>query len=234
MASQLETAQQIWHYFTSRGWTPEAVAGLLGNMQSESGIIADRWESDKVGDLARGYGLVQWTPATKYIDWAKQNGLVYQEVISQCKRLEYEVENNIQWFYNPQRPDIKLITFKEFTQLTNVEDAADCFSALHEHPEYPNQPNRKTQARYWFEQLKNTTIIKKGEIEMKLFYSVDGKGPLMYFDGLKVRGLAHQDEQNILNDIYKANNGKDLPTMNFSSKAPYYARLLAVTNRTPV
>lgn len=69
-------------------------------MQSESGIIADRWESDIVGNMNGGYGLVQWTPASKYINWAQSNGLVYQNVISQCNRLEWEVTNNEQ-FYNP-------------------------------------------------------------------------------------------------------------------------------------
>lgn len=63
-------------------------------MQSESGIIADRWESDRVGNMNGGYGLVQWTPATKYIDWAKSKGLAYQDVFSQCKRIEWEVANN--------------------------------------------------------------------------------------------------------------------------------------------
>lgn len=42
---QRETAKQILDYLTSNGWTQQSVAGLLGNMQSESGIIADRWES---------------------------------------------------------------------------------------------------------------------------------------------------------------------------------------------
>lgn len=39
---QFETAKTIWDYLVSQGWSKTAVAGLLGNMQSESGIIADR------------------------------------------------------------------------------------------------------------------------------------------------------------------------------------------------
>lgn len=72
---QFETAKTIWDYLVSQGWSKTAVAGLLGNMQSESGIIADRWESDIVGNMSGGYGLVQWTPASKYINWANANGL---------------------------------------------------------------------------------------------------------------------------------------------------------------
>ncbi len=150
MATQLETAKQIWSYLTGKGWTQESVAALLGNMQSESGIIADRWESDNVGNLSGGYGLVQWTPATKYIDWAKANGLTYQEVSSQCKRLEWEVANG-QQFYHPS------MTFAQFTKSTQTPEAlADIFIRYYERPANPNQPARQTQARYWYNQFHDT------------------------------------------------------------------------------
>ena len=43
-------------------------------MRSTSGIIAERWESDRDANMYGVYGLAQWTPATKYIDWAKSKG----------------------------------------------------------------------------------------------------------------------------------------------------------------
>lgn len=150
---QKETAQQIWNYLTSKGWSKESVAATLGNMQSESGIIADRWESDRVGNMSGGYGLVQWTPATKYINWARANNLVYQDVISQCKRLEWEVANN-QQFYHPS------MTFRQFTQSKqSPEFLADIFIRYYERPYNPNQPLRQTQARYWYNLLKNTGSV---------------------------------------------------------------------------
>ncbi|WP_223804579.1 phage tail tip lysozyme [Lactococcus protaetiae] len=150
---QQETAKQIWDYLTSRGWSKQSVAALLGNMQSESGIIPDRWESDIVGNMNGGYGLVQWTPATKYIDWAKSNGLVYQDVISQCKRLEWEVANS-QQFYHPT------MTFAQFTKSTqSPEELADIFIRYYERPLNPNQPVRGTQARYWYNLFQNTTGV---------------------------------------------------------------------------
>ncbi|EPI03671.1 hypothetical protein D920_00292, partial [Enterococcus faecalis 13-SD-W-01] len=54
---QLETAKTIWKYLIGQGWSKNAVAALLGNMQSESSIIADRWQNDIVGNMAGGYGL---------------------------------------------------------------------------------------------------------------------------------------------------------------------------------
>lgn len=200
MPSQQETAQQIWNYLTSKGWTKEAVAALLGNAQSESGIIADRWESDIVGNMSGGYGLVQWTPASKYIDWAKSNGLVYQDIISQCKRLEWEVANG-QQFYSPN------MTFAQFTKSTqSPEVLADIFIRYYERPYNPNQPARQTQARYWYNLLKNTgtTISKptlKEDEDMTEFAILYGTG-VYYVCGTTMRPLTTGTEWSVLQAVY--------------------------------
>ena len=230
MATQQQTAEQIWKYLTSKGWTKEAVAATLGNMQSESGIIADRWESDIIGNMSGGYGLVQWTPATKYIDWANSNGLVYQDVISQCKRLEWEVANE-QQFYHPN------MTFKQFTQSTqSPEVLADIFIRYYERPLNPNQPTRQTQARYWYDLLKNISgttppeKIDKGEITMQCIYKKPmGTGVGMYyFNGVDTVHIDNNDTAVILRKIYKENNGKDMPEYTWTIKEPWYARLESV------
>lgn len=224
MATQLETATQIWTYLVIRGWTQESVAAVLGNMQSESGIIADRWESDNVGNMSGGYGLVQWTPATKYIDWAKQNGLVYQDVISQCKRIEWEVENNVQ-FAHPS------MSFRAFTQSTQTPEVlADIFIRYYERPLNPNQPARQTQARYWYNKLKNQITTQKGETTMQCFFKPDGENTVYYFDGKGLTGIVNPDEKNILNTIYKENNGKDMPYISRSDA--WFTRLKDVSKRT--
>lgn len=223
---QKETAKQVWDYLTSCGWTKEAVAALLGNMQSESGIIADRWESDIIGNVYGGYGLVQWTPASKYINWAKSNGLRYQDVISQCKRLEWEVANN-QQFYHPS------MSFKQFTQSKqSPESLADIFIRYYERPANPNQPARQTQARHWynlFKGMSNTT--KKGEMTMQCIYTKPRKGnpkagDIYYFNGVYTVHIGHPDTVTLLKKIYKDNNGKEMPDYNWMDpKGPWYTRL---------
>ncbi len=153
--AQQDTAKRIWDYLTSEGWSKNAVAALLGNMQSESGIIADRWQSDIVGNLSGGYGLVQWTPATKYIDWAKASGLDYTNVISQCKRIEWEVANGEQ-FYCP------FMSFQQFTTSTeSPEELANIFLQYYERPADTNQPARATQARYWYNLFVDAAVTPK-------------------------------------------------------------------------
>ena len=199
MLTQQQVAEQIWDYLTSRGWTKQSVSALLGNMQSESEISADSWESGLIGNMSGGYGLVQWTPATKYINWAQSNGLVYQNVISQCKRLEWEVVNS-QQFYNPN------MTFAQFTKSTQSPEAlADIFIRYYERPFNPNQPARGIQARYWFELLKGNNNTE--EVEMYIILTKD-TGRCYITNGVDIRHIkttrvlaAYTDKFGIKTDI---------------------------------
>lgn len=75
--------------------------------------------------------------------------------------------------------------------------------------------------------------VQEGREEsMQCFYTVDGKGPVIWFDGQNLHPLSHPDEMNILNTIYKDNNGKDMPSYNWLSKAPWHKRLEAAIKRT--
>lgn len=66
--------------------------------------------------------------------------------------------------------------------------------------------------------LKNDEPINnKGEIEMQAFIKV--KGGITWFDGQKRHNLPHIDCVNVLNDIYKKNNGKEMPVLDFTGSA---------------
>lgn len=67
-------ALEVYKYLSARGWSLNAIAGLLGNMQSESYVNPGVWQSLQANNYSGGFGLVQWTPATNYTDWARQNG----------------------------------------------------------------------------------------------------------------------------------------------------------------
>ena len=83
--STLKLGARIWKYFTSHGWSESAVAGLLGNLQKESGVECIRVQNDvsrdrkksidytnSVGSVrdqfikdSKGYGLAQWTTSNR-------------------------------------------------------------------------------------------------------------------------------------------------------------------------
>lgn len=63
----IDNINMIWSYLSGQGYTAECAAGMMGNMTSESGLNPWRWQNDTYS-LSNGYGLVQYTPASGYIN----------------------------------------------------------------------------------------------------------------------------------------------------------------------
>ena len=78
-------AEMFYDRMRGYGFSLNAIAGILGNVQYESSINPGIWES--LDPYEGGYGLVQWTPYTKYSEWAgsgwQNNG------DKQCERISY-------------------------------------------------------------------------------------------------------------------------------------------------
>lgn len=105
-------ARYIFKAFTEAGWTLETICGMLGNMQHESGLNPGRWQGGVIADN-KGYGLVQWTPSTNFLGWAKVNG-VDELMDGQIARILWELENGKQYYKKTEYP----LTFREFSQST--------------------------------------------------------------------------------------------------------------------
>lgn len=137
----------IREYLITRGWSLNAICGMLGNMQTESTINPGIWQSLKLNNFSGGFGLVQWTPATKYTNWCDANGLAWGNIVSNLKRIEYEVDNDLQWI-NPN------MSFREFSKSKQTPYQLGLLFLKHyERPANPNQPQRGTQAEFWYEYL---------------------------------------------------------------------------------
>lgn len=147
MEQMTANAQYILDYLTAAGWTKNAICGVLGNLETESTVNPQLWQSLDYGNTSLGYGLVQWTPATNLINWCVANTLDYTLMDSQLQRILYEVEHNEQWIYSA-------MTFQEFTQSTDTPyNLAMLFLSKYERPANPNQPIRGTQAEAWYTTL---------------------------------------------------------------------------------
>lgn len=72
-------------------WTINAIAGFLGNLQTESNINPAIYESLEVNP-SKGYGLVQWTPGSTYLNWAAARALPNWDIGPQLARLYWEEE----------------------------------------------------------------------------------------------------------------------------------------------
>lgn len=141
-----ENAQYIFDTFTGRGWSANAICGMLGNMQTESTINPGLWQDRQQGNMSGGFGLVQWTPASKFTTWADSRGYTWGDINGQIERIQEEVNTNTQWIATSAFP----MSFYEFTQSTDTPyNLAMAFIANYERPENPNQPIRGEQAEYW-------------------------------------------------------------------------------------
>lgn len=153
----LENAQLVANHFGGTDWTPESISALCGNMRHESSINPNMYEYGYNWSSDRGFGLVQWTPRSKYWDWAVARNLPPREGDSQLARIDYEVENNIQWI---PRSDYQNMTFAQFRQNSgnwSIDYLTEAFTWGYERPNssagWESMPARKAFARLCFETL---------------------------------------------------------------------------------
>ena len=157
--SEMEVnARYIFSYLNNKGWSTNAIAGMLGNIQAESSMNPGRWQSEDVFNYSMGMGLVQWTPATKYINWCMDNNLSDpSQMDHNLARIIYEVENNLQWIETSDYA-FSFSTFTKSNQtvsylakafLLNYERPADQSSSVQEY--------RSSLAENWYKVITGTT-----------------------------------------------------------------------------
>lgn len=173
-------AQYILDYLINEGWTKEAICGMLGNMQRESTINPGIWQNLDEGNTSLGVSLVQWTPATKYLNWCTENGLVWSEMNSALKRILYEVKNNIQYYATDSYPE----SFSEFTQSTkDVKYLARAFLHNYERAGVSAEAEREENAEYWYntlnvsqETINFTPMLDDAQIDSTLYWTHTSAG----------------------------------------------------------
>lgn len=153
-------AQYITKFFVLNGWTLNAIAGILGNMQAESSLNPGRWQSENVNNLSGGYGLVQWTPASKYINWCNVEGFSDpSEMDNNLNRILYEMNANEQWIATSEYN----FSFKEFSKSTkSAEYLASAFLKCYERAGVEVEETRRNNAREWYEYITGIDIDDPG------------------------------------------------------------------------
>ena len=116
-SQSLQNAQQVVNYLyvDTKDWSKESIAALVGNMRHESSVNPNMYEYGYEWSADRGFGLVQWTPRSKFWDWGLAQGYTEEELRSgdvQLARIDYEVDNNIQWI--AKDTNFNGLTFTEF------------------------------------------------------------------------------------------------------------------------
>lgn len=151
MSEMKVNARYIYNYLSARGWTLNAIAAMLGNMQTESTLNPAIWQDLKQNNMKNGYGLAQWTPASAYITWCSDNGYNLAAMDTALKRIEYELENGLQYYPTNTYP----MTFSQFKVSTDDPQwLANVFLNNYERPADRTQPQRGEQALFWYDYLR--------------------------------------------------------------------------------
>lgn len=143
-------AKLTYNKLSAYGWTLNAIAATLGNFERESTINPGIWQNLDSGNMRLGYGMAQWTPASKYIDWANSKGYDIKNGDYQLSFLQYETDSNHYWV---QRDGYN-ITFAEYQKSTaEPEYLAMVFLRNYENAGIAAASERKKNARKWYEYL---------------------------------------------------------------------------------
>lgn len=167
----------IASHFGSEGWTINAIAGMVGNMQPESYLNPGQWQhgynvEHQPPDLD-GFGLVQWTPWTKYSNWAGSDWRTNYD--KQLLRIDYEFEQGegFQWITTRSYP----LSFAQFSQSTETpEYLARAFFANYERGTGSTTP-RENNARTWYNYLLENPPgpVPGGSSKMKIMFYLKPK-----------------------------------------------------------
>ena len=129
----------------SYGWTLNAICGALGNIDHESQINPGQWQKGfAIGSKNAGFGLPQFTPSTKYTDWAKGKGRDIYSGYWQCYTINYQ-DYGIEW--TPKG----IMSYSDFKKSTaSATYLAEVFMKCYERPGSPQLSSRQAYAAKWY------------------------------------------------------------------------------------
>lgn len=173
-----EVAQQVYAYFTSHGFSPAGAAGIIGNMENESGLFPQRVQGDYSKGYSRsisytqqvdsgaigkrsfthggpgggGYGLVQFTfPTLKegLYDKAKSSGRSIGDMGVQLETISTQLDSGL---------------INKLKTATNPGDAANAFLRGYERPANMNkaEPIRRKAAIKYYNEFSGKTFTYTG------------------------------------------------------------------------
>jgi len=157
VTDQEKNAWIVWQFLKSKGYTEQTAAGILGNMDQESGVMPD---TEQIGGPA--YGLVQWDgSAYPLVPPATWNGREYVQNLMRAAGIsgDYKIAKTqsqlLEWcMFNGQYIKTSSYPYSvaQFKGLTNISTATTAFEANFERPA-ATHPERIQLAIKWYNKL---------------------------------------------------------------------------------
>ena len=232
-------AEYIYAYLSAKGWTLNAIAGMLGNVQVESKMSPWAWQGTIDGSIINadgthtlnmsvlagkspGYGLVQWTPYSNFTDWCAKKGLDYWDIDSQLQRIDWEVEHGDQWIVRASKGYD--ITFDEFISSTkDVSWLAEVFAYCYERPgsstgteaeQEALKAERGANGEFWYNYLSNLSLdVTNNRVKITDFKVDTCHATQVSISALLQNGIKGKCEL--------SKNGTNITSIDFSIKKGY-------------
>ena len=150
-----DNAQAVWTFFTGKGFTKECTAGIMGNLQQESGIDPTRYQSGG----GPGRGMCQWTVGSdrfKNLEaHAKSKGKDWKDLQSQCEFLDMELQGK-------DPTTLKYLKkyvggYEQFKAMTDVKQACKVFEDSFERAGIPAMEKRYKYAEGFYSKFSGGT-----------------------------------------------------------------------------
>lgn len=165
-------ASYIYKYLFAKGYTKNAICGILGNMQVETTINPAAW--DKIDDLTEPYGIVQWNPGSNFIYWARAQGIISasddkaaanavntlaysnpQKLMdAELEYLTIRVTTN-DWYkcdYYDKYGASQFLTYAKYKESTmSAGELARIFAGAYLRPGFGKLPQRASDALEWYQ-----------------------------------------------------------------------------------
>ena len=166
-------SEKIWNYLRNYGYTAAGTAGVMGNLQAESGLepgnledtkasawgISDadytasvdnktRSKSSFMNDNA-GYGLAQWT-------WNTLKKGLYENTVEKGKSIS-DLGSQLGYFTSEMQSSYPSID-RLLKSTTSYTDASDTVLRDFEKPAVLNYDKRRELSKNWYDMYKNTGV----------------------------------------------------------------------------
>lgn len=135
-----------YSYLYQKGWSVNAICGLLGNFVKESTINPGIWQNLDDSNPNGGYGLAQWTPSTNWTNYAIGHGYAIDDGY---KQLDFCDTDPIQNYIPTAEYPITLANYKisDWTP----EQLASAWLYNYERAGVLAEEERRQWARYYYD-----------------------------------------------------------------------------------
>lgn len=194
---QKKNAIYVYQFLRDNGWEFNPIIALIGNLYRESHINPGLHESG-----GSGFGLVQWTPKSKYTNWTGRKSKNEGDIDDQLARIIWEKDNGQQWQTNRYSKGYN-ISFKDFIKDTthSLQWLVEAFCWNYEGPSVPAMEERIEGANFYYDYILTNCVFeprlsenKPTSIKNKYYTKPGYKGPDDNKNGVNICVLGNPTE----------------------------------------